>query len=619
MTEVKSPRLLDANFAPRAILHPSDLSVELPLRDVPTANITLPGTDSELQMRDWIELFVSTGSVGLFRVTDMGKTSDGRVAATLRHALDTLSDSVWTPAEAGTPENFDGTVSQFLTALLAQQKTAYWQMGVCEDTAQWRRDGISYARLSDLLNELVQDQVDFYPTFDFRTVPWTLNFVRLPTEITGDFRLSRNVETAEVRRSDGDMCNRLHLSASTTITDAQGQKTTSVAYSDYDNAASQALYGVIEQTANVDTAYVPDPAAWAAEFLAKRAEPAIQISIEGYELQALTGQAWDAYSRGQRVRVVLGPLNERITTRVEAITYPDALGQPERVMVELANRLPNFTSALAQMQKVTRAMGGGASRGTGRGYASASEVKEWAMVLTDVEEAVDGTGILQLWQSGIVIDAQQGVTIHSLYQGFSSQYSEIQVNKEGISTLVTKTGVNSLSAGESLYTYTSAVKQTADSVTAEVEAARGDSASLSARMSIMANQITLKVSAGDIASTLNVTAQGVLIDASKINMTGWLQAHQVTVDGLYSTHNVIADGYISATSGGGGVLTDQLKVGPTGGRYEATWKSKTVVTSLNVIRDDQREYMLGDMTTITKKYTENVTPNTETIFYLGRS
>ena len=591
MTTVKPPRLLDGSFFTRAILHPSDLSVELPLRDVPTASITLPGTDSELQMRDWVELFVSTGSVGLYRVTDMGKTSEGRVTATLRHALDTLSDSVWIPEEAGTPENFDGTVSDFLTALLAQQKTAYWQLGTCADTATWKRDGISYARLSDLLNELIQDQVDFYPTFDFATSPWTLNFVRLPTEITGDFRLSRNVETAEVRRSDGDMCNRLHLSASTTVTDSQGQKTTTVAYSDYDNAASQALYGVIEQTANVDTAYVPDPAAWAAEFLDKRAEPAIQISIEGYELQALTGQAWDAYSRGQRVRVILGPLGERITTRVEAITYPDALGQPERVVVELANRLPNFTSALAQMQKVTRAMGGGASRGTGRGYASASEVKQWAMVLTDVEEAVDGTGILEMWQSGIVIDARQGVKIHSLSQGFDSTYSEIDTNTEGITLLTRKTGIEGLSEGQTLKSL----------------------------IDMNASQITLKVSAGDIASTLNVTAQGVLIDASKINMTGWLQAHQVTVDGLYSTHNVIADGYISATSGGGGVLTDQLKVGPAGGRYEATWKSKTVVTSLNVIRDDQREYMLGNMTTITKKYTENVTPNTDTIYYLGRS
>lgn len=617
MTEVKSPRLLDANFAPRAILHPSDLSVELPLRDVPTANITLPGTDSELQMRDWIELFVSTGSVGLFRVTDMGKTSDGRVAATLRHALDTLSDSVWTPAEAGTPENFDGTVSQFLTALLAQQKTAYWQMGVCEDTAQWRRDGISYARLSDLLNELVQDQVDFYPTFDFRTVPWTLNFVRLPTEITGDFRLSRNVETAEVRRSDGDMCNRLHLSASTTITDAQGQKTTSVAYSDYDNAASQALYGVIEQTANVDTAYVPDPAAWAAEFLAKRAEPAIQISIEGYELQALTGQAWDAYSRGQRVRVVLGPLNERITTRVEAITYPDALGQPERVVVELANRLPNFTSALAQMQKVTRAMGGGASRGSGRGYASASEVKEWAMVLTDTEKAADGTGILQMWQSGITISAKGGVTIFSLLQGFESNYSEIEVNRDNI-----QLNVGRLDTIEG-----SALWLTRDDITQAVGKLEVDD---NGKLHIVDGS-GLYIDSGSASYGVynegNLTA-GIIVN--KVN-SGSVQilASKVTVNSDYFT----VQGFTNFTNGITKVaaLTSTLSMADTlnavnyfyvgdmsDTRNRASWKSKTVVTGVSVNTDSSHNFMLDSMQSISRSYVTAVAPITDTIYYLGR-
>lgn len=436
-----------------------------------------------------------------------------------------------------------------------------------------------------MLNELIQDQVDFYPTFDFATSPWTLNFVRLPTDITGDFRLSRNVETAEVRRSDGDMCNRLHLSASTTVTDAQGQKTTSVTYADYDNAASQALYGVIEQTANVDTAYVPDPAAWAAEFLDKHAEPAIQISIEGYELQAQTGRAWDAYSRGQRVRAILGALGERITTRVEAITYPDALGQPERVVVELANRLPNFTSALAQMQKVTRAMGGGASRGTGRGYASASEVKQWAMVLTDVEEAVDGTGILQMWQSGIVIDAQQGVTIHSLYQGFESQYSEIQVNRQGISTIVTKTGVDTW--GQS-YTMASQITQSADKIALVVD---GNG-----------------IKAASIIVAINGDQSAVSISADKINIDGWLQAHTVTVTGLHATSNISAAGYIWSQDTTSGVICHCI----TMDNYKCVLKSytarKCTLTTEHQFLDSAQSIVSGRLVT---GYTDT------TLHYIG--
>jgi len=65
------------------------------------------------------------------------------------------------------------------------------------------------------------------------------------------------------------------------------------------------------------------------------------------------------------------------------------------------------------------------------------------------------------------------------------------------------------------------------SIESEVTRATQAEGNLSTRITQNANAITTKVSAGDIASTINQTAQSVLIDASKINLSGY-----VTIAGL---------------------------------------------------------------------------------------
>ena len=78
----------------------------------------------------------------------------------------------------------------------------------------------------------------------------------------------------------------------------------------------------------------------------------------------------------------------------------------------------------------------------------------------------------------------------------SSLRGEIQATAESLNTVYTKTGVNSLGVNETLY---SKITQNAES-------------------------ITTKVGKGDIASTINQTAQSVLIQANKINLEGYVTA-----------------------------------------------------------------------------------------------
>lgn len=529
---VKPPRLLDTNRQPVGILYPARLSLDLPLRDTCTAQIELTNKDPSLAMHDLVHLYTATADVGLYRVTDLTRESSGQVRATLRHAIDTLADDVW-PVTADAqgnvaPVDYSGTMADYLAAVLAKQTTVRWQLGTCADTSDWTREGIFFSRLSDLVNEVAQDRGDYYFDYDFSTWPWTLNFKALPSQVTSDLRFYRNVSSATVTRSDADMCNKLYMSISTT-TESGGQSSTSVQYKVYNNEASQALYGVIAKTADVDTAYVPDPDAWAQAFLDQRAAPAVQITVDGYELKALTGMDWDALSRGQRVRVALGDL-ERTTTRVEQITYPDVLGQPERVEVQLANRLPSFTETISQMRAVTKAVGGGAGGGGGSGRASADQLKHWAMIVRDTAEAADGTGILQMWQSGIELDAHGGVNIHSLYQGFESTYQAIDINQQGIRALVTRaddleTDVDAIT-GSQLWLQRDNITGTVGKFTIDndgnVHVIDGSQLYLGTGSASLAVYDESSLTAGIIVDKIN--GGTVTINAARVNLNGYVTA-----------------------------------------------------------------------------------------------
>lgn len=87
-----------------------------------------------------------------------------------------------------------------------------------------------------------------------------------------------------------------------------------------------------------------------------------------------------------------------------------------------------------------------------------------------------------------------------------------------------------------------------------------------ASITVMANQIQSKVSAGDIASTINQTAQSVLIQASKIDLEGYVTATELATDGAYIA-SVTADSVDVAggdvTINSGGISCSNLDVNGT--------------------------------------------------------
>ena len=458
MIDVKRPVLLDANLDPVRVLEPQNVAITLNSPGISKATITLGPEDPEPPMHAWAEIYNQHGSVGIFRVAVPSRDYTQQQSVTLRHGIDSLADSHWIGQE-----EFEGTVAQLLSRMLSYQTARVkgekpWQLGTCQCTAQ-KKLSINYDRLSDLLAKIEEEEINYYFSYDQTTFPWTIHFLEKPTEADSEFRLNRNVRTISKSESDSEMCTQLILSVNVTQTITQdytvpgsgqtpsrtettGDVTeTETVIRTYDNLEAQAIYGIIQLTADIDThdnisgGSFPEADAWAARFLAQHSVPTHQIQIEGDELFRLTGDTWDETRLAHICRVELPKYNTSVAHRAVSITYPEALSDPAHVTISLATQLPKFSSSIASLKKAEAATAK-AARGVGRSAAKAKELTHWSMVVTDQQDALDGTGILDLHESGIDMDAHGGVKIYNLAQGLQSLYSGIELQAGRIDLVV---------------------------------------------------------------------------------------------------------------------------------------------------------------------------------------
>lgn len=458
MIDVKRPVLLDENLQAVRALNVENVDITLNSPGVSQATITLPADETEPTMHSFLEIYNQKGFVGVFRVSVPTTDYVQRHSIVARHGIDTLADSVF-----AAQTEFTGTVTNFLTQLLSYQTTRVggtpcWQLGTCDDTGSVDFS-INYERLNDLLSTLEEEHEGYYFDYDQTSFPWTLHFRAKPAGVGTEFRRGRNVRTLSRTLNDNDLCTQLILSVNveTTVTEeytipgsggsadrteTTGEATsTDTAIRTYNNAAAQAIWGVIQRTADIDThddisgGGFSQADAWAQRFLAQHASPSVQIQIDGDEYFAQTGDTLDETKLNHFCSVPLPEYGQDFTLRIVSVHYPNAISDPGHVTASLATQLPKFSSSIASLKKAEAATAK-AARGAGRGAAKAKELTHWAMVVTDQQNALDGTGILDLHESGIDLDAHGGVKIYNLAQGMQSLYSGIELQAGRIDLVV---------------------------------------------------------------------------------------------------------------------------------------------------------------------------------------
>lgn len=329
---VKNPRLLDGSLNEMARLQPSRLSVTENLTPLSTAELTLPMSEATPVVRQFVELYDQNGSMGIYRVA-AARTDYGQMqTVSLEHGICTLEDCT-APEEA----ELSGSMRTILTAILSWQHDVWWQLGdvdVPEDAAFALSEGNQIA-----LQALIDAAALCYGyalVFDQTTSPWTLHLRALPTEVTSECRLARNVSAVGIAWDESELCTRV---------------TSSLLENGYMDGPTASEWGVISRPLDVTEDATAEAAAQlAAEYLDAHKDPRISVEIDALELGALTGEPYDSFALGGLCRVALPDWGVTAIERIVSSYRPDVYGAPEEVQLTLSTMVRSTQASLAGLR-----------------------------------------------------------------------------------------------------------------------------------------------------------------------------------------------------------------------------------------------------------------------------
>lgn len=539
-TFVRLPVLLDRELHPVRPLHPKPLSMNEKLRGTSEATMRLAQDEEPPALRSFVRIYTQDGDAGVYRVSSVSRSpATGETTVTLLHGRDVFSDTVILQPELA----FSGNAQQLLTYALANQThfvndQPLWILGTVANVAVEPRT-ISYDRASDMLSSIESELVDYHFEYDMSGFPWELSLVANSAEVASEFRLSRNLERVSVTVNDADLCNRVIVSANhESTTDAAqdgkatpdaGKTTTVTQYFTYQDLASINEWGVCVKTADIDVGddlahgVHTEADAWAAKFLAMRKNPQLQIQLSGLELCRLTGCDLDRVRLGMLSCVALPDHQVWFQERVVSINRQDVLDEPERITVSMANTLPRFSESLARIRQETAANTAAARSSRRSRSVTEKEVTHWEQVVRRTWGAVDGTGLAQLHESGVVVDADQGVKIYSLIQGDQSMLGQLKVNAAAITAEVQRaTGAEG--------TLQSNIDIEAGKITAEVQRATGVENTLSGRVSVTEAQVGMVVEKKDGTNVIKAASIVAEINKTTGDSNAIIQADHVYLD-----------------------------------------------------------------------------------------
>lgn len=341
------PRLLDGNRAEKARLHPSNVSIELNLTPLSTAHMRLPEGENEVMVRDMIELFVPSGSVGTYRVSEVSTVRGygGGVDVYLEHALCTLADSLASGVQAMT-----GSVDQVIATLLEAQNVKNWVLGDCDVPVDYE---MIYEYTDDNLLKAVMGVINLLPQeyvleTNTRVYPFVMHIRLADDEAFCEARLSRNMASVKQHIDSRDLCTRVVPYGAGEGTDRIGLTSlTGQAYMDADTVDT---WGIVEKTfVNEDIHDAVTLQGVAEKYLELYKNPTHSIEIDGFDLYAATGEELDRFRLGRKCQIPLPSYGVTLTDRVICKSYSDVYNKPDKVTVTLANKMRTIGDEIASL------------------------------------------------------------------------------------------------------------------------------------------------------------------------------------------------------------------------------------------------------------------------------
>lgn len=332
MSVVDLPRALGPKLQENDQIIPIKYSIDLKIQPLSTASMTV--FKNCLKIHDFVKLYTQSGCAGIFRVASVEDGFEGSQNVELEHGITVLGDAL-IPGE-GTKE---GTPRSLLQEIFAHQTTGVngvmmWKLGAVEapDSIPLTYN-YNYSNLLEALNATMAELDGYMLEFDQSAFPWTANVRALPTEISCEGRLSRNIASLNVRYDDSELCTRVYAP------DLPGG---------YLESESAKKWGVIGRSLGVNDDIGADlQRKYAEKYLKERGEPTISVELDALDLSAATGESLDRFVVGSICRLALPEYKTVVNQRIVALSYSDVYGQPESIRVSLANQMGDASDRIA--------------------------------------------------------------------------------------------------------------------------------------------------------------------------------------------------------------------------------------------------------------------------------
>lgn len=434
---------------------PESMSLSLTHNGISTANMTVGPDAPTMAVNDWLQDNTEPGAGIVWRVKGIDTDMQAQTRTIqLEHVIATLKDVLLfgeTTTKAISGGN-NATSSQTIAYVLRGQ--SIWQVGTIS-LGRSLPYNFNNTTAYDAIMTVCNTLDNWIMEYDLTSLPFKLSVRSASNEVACELREMRNLTS--VRRSVDRTnmytrfypvgANNMHISGNYV-------------------SRNEGTYGVISKT-EADQSITSEAMlrAWAEERLRRHAQPNVTVTISGVDLSSASGESLDKIRLGMMCRVPLPEYNTTITERVVKLQWPDKLREPTRFTATLANQLQDVASVIQRMSSQSARSSGGAALA---GQKQLDKDHAW-MVDTDdhiglVAEAVAGEGAAQDWSrvSSIMVDGEgihQRVT--KTEGGLVTAESRIDETENGITSLVTKTGVDELGENETLY---SKITQQADKI-----------------------------------------------------------------------------------------------------------------------------------------------------------
>lgn len=354
---VKMPILLAGHSNnPAGVLRPLTMGQQWRVDSLSTATMELDEESPEVSVGDWVRVFAPNGLEGVFYVKTLKQDKvTKKTSVSLEHTFGLLADMVVFGEKKPTDMGGTGstvTTGAAITYLLNQQTETLWTLYQNDFQAVAQGWKFTNSQISADLNDIAEAIQDCQWEFDQSVFPWRLSLKAWPVDASMEMRMNRNISTMKVSIDRSRMYTRCYPTGKNNkhIDSVNG----GISYLDRNTAT----WGVVAQVITDNS--IADPAllkAWGEKQLKKNAEPAVTVSISGYELSKATGEPMDKIVPGRICRVPLPKFETTITERVTELNWKNCMLDEESCTVTLANEHKTIAGVLNE-----KAGGGGGGK-----------------------------------------------------------------------------------------------------------------------------------------------------------------------------------------------------------------------------------------------------------------